>query len=108
MPVTEESRYVATGLRSMALCPSFFPRWNFLILAVAQLVNHLTLPIISDFKPKVILTGTAANARLILCGSTRETSLSMAYAETARCSSDIRSRLYPPIRPPTSDGSTIL
>lgn len=58
MPVAEEFQMgVATGLALDGFVPiSIFPRWNFLILAVNQLVNHLDkFPIISDYKPKVII-----------------------------------------------------
>jgi pyruvate/2-oxoglutarate/acetoin dehydrogenase E1 component len=58
LPVAEEFQMgVATGLALDGFVPiSIFPRWNFLILAVNQLVNHLDkFPIISDYKPKVII-----------------------------------------------------
>lgn len=39
-----------------ALSISIFPRWNFLLLATNQLVNHLDkIPIYSSFRPKVII-----------------------------------------------------
>ncbi len=35
---------------------SIFPRWNFLLLAANQLVNHLDkLPLMSGWRPKVII-----------------------------------------------------
>ena len=42
-PVTEEFQMgVSTGLALTGLVPvSIFPRWNFLLLAVNQLINHL-------------------------------------------------------------------
>ncbi len=58
LPVAEELQMgMSTGLALGGHVPvSFFPRWNFLLLAVNQVVNHLDkLPIISDFRPKVII-----------------------------------------------------
>jgi len=35
---------------------SIYPRWNFLLLAVNQIVNHLDkLPMISSYRPRVII-----------------------------------------------------
>lgn len=52
MPVTEEMQLgVSIGLaRSGALPVSIFPRWNFLVLATNQLVNHLNV-----YRDKVIV-----------------------------------------------------
>jgi len=60
MPVTEEMQMgITTGLALDGWIPiSIYPRWNFLLLAVNQLVNHLDkLPKISDngYSPKVII-----------------------------------------------------
>lgn len=60
LPVAEEMQMgMATGLALSGLVPvSVFPRWNFLLCAVNQLVNHLDkLPIVSNggFQPKVII-----------------------------------------------------
>lgn len=60
MPVTEELQMgISTGLALAGHVPvSFFPRWNFLLLAVNQIVNHLDkLPLVSDggYQPKVII-----------------------------------------------------
>ena len=60
MPVTEELQMgVTTGLALDGWIPiSIYPRWNFLLLAVNQLINHLDrLPLISNngYKPKVII-----------------------------------------------------
>ncbi len=60
MPVTEELQMgVSTGLALTGLVPvTIYPRWNFLLLAVNQIVTHLDK--ISDmsaggFQPKVII-----------------------------------------------------
>lgn len=60
MPVAENLQLgISTGLALNGYVPiSIYPRWNFLLLAADQLVNHLDkLPIISDgaYKPKVII-----------------------------------------------------
>lgn len=58
LPVAEEMQM---GLSiGMALAGntvvSLFPRWNFLILAANQLVNHLDkIPLMSEYRPKVIV-----------------------------------------------------
>ncbi len=68
MPVTEELQMgVTTGLALDGWIPiSIFPRWNFLLLAVNQLVNHLDrLPHISNnrYKPKVIIRTSIGSER---------------------------------------------
>jgi pyruvate/2-oxoglutarate/acetoin dehydrogenase E1 component len=60
MPVTEELQMgMSIGLALNGTVPiSIFPRWNFLLLATNQLVNHLDkLSIYShgEFNPKVII-----------------------------------------------------
>lgn len=60
LPVAEEMQMgMSIGLALEGIVPvSFYPRWNFLLLAVNQLVNHLDkLPLISNggFQPKVII-----------------------------------------------------
>lgn len=60
MPVAEELQMgMAIGMALQGFLPvCIFPRWNFVLRAADQLVNHLDrLPIYSDgeFKPKVII-----------------------------------------------------
>lgn len=60
MPVAENLQLgISTGLALQNFVPvSIYPRWNFLLLAADQLVNHLDkLSIISEgaYKPKVII-----------------------------------------------------
>ena len=58
MPVIEDFQLgFCTGLALGGFIPvSIFPRWDFLILAANQLVNHLDkLPVMSEFRPKVII-----------------------------------------------------
>jgi pyruvate/2-oxoglutarate/acetoin dehydrogenase E1 component len=66
--VTEELQMgVTTGLALDGWIPiSIYPRWNFLLLAVNQLVNHLDkLPHISNngYKPKVIIRTSIGSER---------------------------------------------
>jgi len=60
LPVAEEMQMgMSTGLALAGHVPvSIYPRWNFLLLAINQLVSHLDkLPVISDggYQPKVII-----------------------------------------------------
>lgn len=60
LPVAEEMQMgMAIGLALDGRVPvSIYPRWNFLLLAINQLVNHLDrMPLISNggYKPKVII-----------------------------------------------------
>lgn len=58
MPVNEDMQTgIANGLALNGYTPiSIYPRWNFLLLGVNQLVNHLDkIPMISDYNPKVII-----------------------------------------------------
>ncbi len=58
MPVIEDFQMgFCTGLALEGYVPiCIFPRFDFLICATNQLVNHLdTIPLVSNFKPKVII-----------------------------------------------------
>lgn len=60
MPVNEEMQMgISTGLALQGFIPiSIFPRWNFLLLATNQVINHLDkIFIMSDgkYNPKVII-----------------------------------------------------
>jgi pyruvate/2-oxoglutarate/acetoin dehydrogenase E1 component len=60
MPVAEDFQMgFSTGLALQGIIPvTIYPRWDFLLLAANQLVNHLDkIPIVSrgEFKPKVII-----------------------------------------------------
>ena len=68
LPVVEDFQMgLSTGMALEGWIPvSIFPRWDFLILASNQLVNHLDkIPIISFGKmvPKVIIRTTAGSVR---------------------------------------------
>ena len=68
MPVTEEMQLgVSFGLAIKGFVPiSIYPRWNFLILAANQLINHLDkIYEISDkkYNPKVIIRTSIGSKR---------------------------------------------
>ncbi len=64
LPVAEEMQLGMTnGLAMAGYIPvSIFPRWNFLLLAMNQLVNHLDKMPLSGFKTKAIIR-TAVGAQ---------------------------------------------
>ncbi|MFA5394979.1 MAG: hypothetical protein WC346_03065 [Methanogenium sp.] len=58
MPVAEDMQMgFSTGLALEGFIPiSIFPRWDFLILAMNQMVNHLDkVPLLGSMTPKVII-----------------------------------------------------
>ena len=68
MPVAEEMQMgITTGLALNNFIPiSIFPRWNFLILSMNQLINHLDkLKVMSnnEFKVKVIIRTSVGSQR---------------------------------------------
>ena len=68
MPVAEEMQMgISIGLAVSGSIPvSLYPRWNFLLLATNQLVNHLDkIPMYSkgEFKPKVIIRTSIGSER---------------------------------------------
>ena len=68
MPVCEDFQMgFCTGLSLEGYIPvSIYPRWDFLLLAANQLVNHLDkIPILGSFRPKVIVrTAVGSNKPL--------------------------------------------
>lgn len=67
-PVAEEMQMgVSIGMAMNGYLPiSIYPRWNFLLLAANQLINHLDkISIFSDkgFSPKVIIRTSAGSVR---------------------------------------------
>ena len=58
MPICEDFTVgFCTGLALEGYIPvCFIPRWDFLILAANQIINHLDkIPLLGDFRPKVII-----------------------------------------------------
>lgn len=68
MPICEDFTVgFCTGLALEGYIPvCFIPRWDFLILATNQIVNHLDkIPMLGGFRPKVIIrTAVGANRPL--------------------------------------------
>ena len=65
MPVIEDFQVgFSTGLALEGFIPvSFFPRWDFLLIAANQLVNHLDkVPLLSTYRLKVILRTAVGSA----------------------------------------------
>jgi pyruvate/2-oxoglutarate/acetoin dehydrogenase E1 component len=66
MPVNEDMQMgITNGLAMNGYVPvSIYPRWNFLLLGVNQLINHLDkLPMISDYKTKAIIRTAIGSER---------------------------------------------
>ena len=66
MPVCEDLQMgISNGLALDGKIPvSIFPRWNFLLLGANQIVNHLDkIPLISDYKTKVIIRTSIGSQR---------------------------------------------
>ncbi len=66
LPVAEEMQMgMALGMSLHGRVPiSIYPRWNFLLCAVSQLVNHVDkLPIMSKYKSKVIIRTSIGSER---------------------------------------------
>lgn len=67
-PVNEDMQQgFCNGLALNGIIPiSIFPRWNFLLLATNQIVNHLDkIPDMSEFRPKVIIRTSVGSERPI-------------------------------------------
>lgn len=81
-PVAEELQMgVSIGLALEGFTTvSVYPRWNFLLLAANQLVNHLDrLPIYSAYCPKVIIRTSVGKARPLDPGPQHQDDFSAAF-----------------------------
>ena len=66
MPVNEDMQMgITNGLAMNGYVPvSIYPRWNFLLLGVNQLINYLDkIPMISDYKTKAIIRTAIGSER---------------------------------------------
>ena len=66
MPVNEDMQMgMSIGMSLKGTLPiSIFPRWNFLLLATNQIVNHLDkIPLSSNYKPKIIIRTSIGSDR---------------------------------------------
>jgi len=66
LPVAEEMQMgMSLGMALNGVIPvSIYPRWNFLLCAVSQLVNHVDkLPLMSNYKANVIIRTSIGSER---------------------------------------------
>jgi len=66
LPVFEDTQMgITLGLALAGFIPvSIYPRWNFLICATNQLVNHVDkITMMSDFKPRIIIRTSIGSER---------------------------------------------
>ena len=71
LPVCEDMQAgMANGMALAGKIPvSIFPRWNFMLLAANQIVNHLDkIPLISDYPTKVIMRTSIGSQRPLFPG----------------------------------------
>ena len=84
LPVAEEMQLgISTGLALKGFIPvSIYPRWNFLILATNQVVNHLDkMEVMSDgqFKPKVIIRTCVGSVNPLMPGPQHDSDFTDAF-----------------------------
>ena len=87
MPVMEDAQLgMATGMALAGMLPvCVFPRWNFLICAANQLLNHLDrLPLYSGYRPKVIIRTAIPSTEPFNPGPQHDDDLTSAFASMAR------------------------
>jgi len=87
MPVAEDMQMgMAIGMALEGLIPvCIFPRWNFLLLAANQLINHLDrLPLYSAYRPKVIIRTAIPSNKPFDPGPQHDDDFSDAFARMAR------------------------
>ena len=82
MPVMEDVQMgMATGMALDGLLPvCVFPRWNFLLCAANQLINHLDrLPLYSGYRPKVIIRTAVPSTEPFNPGPQHDDDFTMAF-----------------------------
>lgn len=83
MPVCEDFQMgFCTGLALEGYIPvSFYPRWDFLIIAANQLINHLDkIPVMGGFKPQVIIRTAVGGSSPLNPGPQHTQDHSMSFA----------------------------
>jgi pyruvate/2-oxoglutarate/acetoin dehydrogenase E1 component len=83
MPVAEDFQMgFSIGLALEGLVPvCIYPRWDFLLLAANQLVNHLDkLPLFSGYEPKLIIRVAVGSRDRFNAGPQHSQNLSKAFA----------------------------
>jgi pyruvate/2-oxoglutarate/acetoin dehydrogenase E1 component len=87
MPVAEDMQMgMATGMALEGYLPvCVFPRWNFLLLAANQLINHLDrLPLYSGYAPKVIIRTAVPSNRPFDPGPQHDDDFTLAFKRMLR------------------------
>lgn len=87
MPVAEDMQMgMAIGMALEGYLPvCVFPRWNFLLCAANQLVNHLDrLPLYSGYKPKVIIRTAAPSTYPFNPGPQHDDDMTSAFSAMLR------------------------
>lgn len=87
MPVMEDEQLgMAGGMARDGMLPvCVFPRWNFLICAANQLLNHLDrLPLYSGYKPKVIIRTAIPSTEPFYPGPQHDDDFTLPFADMAR------------------------
>ena len=87
LPVFEDAQMgMATGMALAGMLPvCVFPRWNFLICAGNQLINHLDrLPLYSGYKPKVIIRTAIPSTEPFYPGPQHDDDFTGPFAKMAR------------------------
>ncbi len=93
MPVAEDMQMgMAIGMALEGKLPvCVFPRWNFLICAANQLVNHLDrLPLYSGYKPKVIIRTAVPSSKPFDPGPQHDDDFTRPFAMMLRTVSVVR------------------
>jgi pyruvate/2-oxoglutarate/acetoin dehydrogenase E1 component len=116
MPVAEDMQMgMAIGMALEGKLPvCVFPRWNFLICAANQLVNHLDrLPLYSGYRPKVIIRTAVPSVYPFNPGPQHDDDFSRPFRDMLRTVRVIELHRADMIRPAyreaaESDKSTIL
>ncbi len=116
MPVAEDMQMgMAIGMSLDGLLPiCIYPRWNFLLLAANQFVNHLDrLPIYSAYRPKVIIRTAIPSTVPFNPGPQHDDDFTDAFAMMTRTVNVVRLKDPEQIVPSykaaiASEGSTLL
>jgi pyruvate/2-oxoglutarate/acetoin dehydrogenase E1 component len=86
-PVAEDMQMgMALGMSLDGVIPvCIFPRWNFLLCAANQLVNHLDrLPLYSSYKPKVIIRTAVPRTEIFNPGPQHDDDFTQAFRSMLR------------------------
>jgi pyruvate/2-oxoglutarate/acetoin dehydrogenase E1 component len=87
MPVAEDFQMgFCTGLSLQGYIPvCIFPRWDFVLIAANQLINHLDkIPLMSGFRPKVIIRVAVGSKRPFSAGPQHTENHTKAFKDMLR------------------------